>query len=221
MDEASKTKKTWGDLEKSIVNGKGIDIGCGPDPVTPNVRRFDIEDGDANHIEDFIHEQFDYVYSAHCLEHMYHPKEALMGWWNLVKPGGHMILIVPDEDLYEQGVFPSRFNADHKSTFTISKHHSWSSASINLLSLTQELPHVKVLSIALQDDGYDRSLLNHGIHAKTPLTRTLLRLYQRWTNLKLPKISSLEIIREKFQPIDQTLLPGVLAQIQCVLLKQN
>lgn len=221
MDETSKTKKIWGDLEKSIVTGKGIDIGCGPDPVTPNVRRFDLEDGDANHIENFIHEQFDYVYSAHCLEHMHNPKEALMGWWNLVKPGGHMILIVPDEDLYEQGVFPSRFNTDHKSTFTISKHRSWSSASINLLSLIQELPYAKILSIALQDDGYDRSLLNHGIHAKTPLSRILLRFYQRWTNLKLPKISSLEIIREKFQPIDQTLSPNVLAQIQCVLLKQN
>lgn len=128
---------------------------------------------------------------------------------------------MPDEDLYEQGVFPSRFNADHKSTFTISKYQSWSPVSINLLGLVQDLPHAKVLSMALQDHGYDRALLNHGSHSKTFLTRILLRFYQRWTNYKMPKIAFLEILRAKFQPIDQTMLPNVLAQIQCVLLKQN
>lgn len=29
--------------------------------------------------------------------------------------------IVPDADLHEQGVFPSRFKSDHKTTFTIYK----------------------------------------------------------------------------------------------------
>jgi len=37
---------------------------------------------------------------------------ALREWFQLVKPGDHLIVIVPDEDLYKQGYFPSRFNAD-------------------------------------------------------------------------------------------------------------
>jgi hypothetical protein len=55
---------------------------------------------------------------------MVNPQEAIQSWFSLVKPGGHLITIVPDEDLYEQGHFPSIFNSDHKSTFTISKSNS-------------------------------------------------------------------------------------------------
>ena len=49
------------------------------------------------------------------------------------------MVIVPDEDLYEQGVFPSTFNADHKWTFTISKSESWIDKSINLFDLLPKL----------------------------------------------------------------------------------
>jgi hypothetical protein len=58
MDETTKTKKLWGDLERSIFVGKGIDIGCGPDPVTENVRHFDVEHGDANHITQYVQDNF-------------------------------------------------------------------------------------------------------------------------------------------------------------------
>jgi len=124
MNETSKTKKIWGPLEASILTGSGIDIGCGSDPVTPDVRKFDRAEGDANHITRFVHEQFDFVYSSHCLEHMDDPAGALHEWWHLVRSRGHLIFIVPDEDLYEQGVFPSRFNPEHRATFTISKPRS-------------------------------------------------------------------------------------------------
>ena len=50
------------------------------------------------------------------------PRSAIAQWWGLVKPGGVLFVIVPDEDLYEQGFWPSRFNCDHKWTFTIAKH---------------------------------------------------------------------------------------------------
>jgi hypothetical protein len=65
MDEATKTRKLWGTLELSVLVGEGIDIGCGPDPVAPDVRRFDTTDGDANEITRFVHEDFDYVFSSH------------------------------------------------------------------------------------------------------------------------------------------------------------
>jgi len=59
----------------------------------------------------------------------------LANWLRVVKPGGHLIVIVPDEDLYEQGVFPSTFNRDHKWTFTVLKTRSWSERSINVLEM--------------------------------------------------------------------------------------
>jgi hypothetical protein len=42
----------------------------------------------------------------------------------VLKPGGHLVCLVPDEDLYEQGMFPSTFNDDHKRTLTIAKKKS-------------------------------------------------------------------------------------------------
>ena len=49
------------------------------------------------------------------------------------------MITVPDEDLYEQGVFPSTFNRDHKWTFTVLKERSWSSRSLNILDLIRDL----------------------------------------------------------------------------------
>jgi hypothetical protein len=64
-------------------------------------------------------------------------------------------LTVPDEDLYEQGIFPSTFNRDHKHTFTIFKTNSWSRASINLVDILRELgSSVEVIKIELLHGSY-------------------------------------------------------------------
>jgi SAM-dependent methyltransferase len=176
--ETSKTREQFGELERSIVRGRVLDIGAGPDPITPEAIVFDLEHGDANHITAFPPESFDLVYSSHCLEHMHDPRSTLLNWWSLVKPGGHLFVIVPDEDLYEQGVFPSRFNADHKHTFTISKKRSWSPKSVNVLELAQLLPDGVVLSLVLNDTGYDRSVSFHGPTSQNGLLRWLRKTYR-------------------------------------------
>ncbi|MDR2614334.1 MAG: class I SAM-dependent methyltransferase, partial [Candidatus Accumulibacter sp.] len=120
-------KRQFSDFEMNIIaNGEGIDIGCSVNPISASAVGFDMEDGDANEITKYVNRPFDWVYSAHCLEHMYDPYKTLPEWWKLVKSGGYMIIYVPDEDLYEQGHFPSIYNPDHKTTFTIKKEKSWS-----------------------------------------------------------------------------------------------
>lgn len=128
--------------------GSGIDIGGKPDPLAVyqelfprivSVRTWDIEDGDAQHLNDVGDESLDFVHSSHCLEHLVDPREGLANWLRVIKPGGHIIVTVPDEDLYEQGVFPSVFNRDHKWTFTIHKPKSWSPRSINIFDLLASL----------------------------------------------------------------------------------
>lgn len=99
-------------------------------------------------------ESFDWVYSSHCLEHLQDPAAALRRWWQLLKPGGRMLVVVQDEDLYEQGVWPSLFNRDHKHTFTIDKERSWSPVSRCLTSLVTELPNRKVHWIRTIDRDY-------------------------------------------------------------------
>jgi SAM-dependent methyltransferase len=219
MDETSKTKKIWTSLEQSILSGDGIDVGCGPDPVNSNARKFDVEDGDANNILQFVDGKFDFVYSSHCLEHMFDPRKALLDWWQLVKPGGHLFIIVPDEDLYEQGVFPSRFNPDHKWTFTISKAESWSPVSINVLELISSLPDSRLVSIALQDQAYDRQLLYCGNTRPSRLTRFMIKAYLFCKKNCSVRLQALDSLANCYTPADQTLLPDVLAQIQFIVKK--
>ncbi len=128
--------------------GSGIDIGGFPDPLSlyvemfplmDSVRVWDLPDGDAQHMERIPDNMFDFVHSSHCLEHLVNPEQGLANWFRIVKPGGFLIVTVPDEDLYEQGVFPSEFNGDHKWTFTIFKAKSWSPRSRNIIDLLRAL----------------------------------------------------------------------------------
>jgi SAM-dependent methyltransferase len=218
--ESSKTKKVWGELERSVLRGEGIDIGCGTDPVLPGVMPFDLAHGDANEILRHVDRQFDFVYASHCLEHMRDPRAAIAQWWQLVRPGGVLFVIVPDEDLYEQGFWPSRFNRDHKWTFTIAKHASWSPVSVNLLDLARSLPGGEVVDIRLFDEGYDRGLQSNGQQAGTAgwrLRRALGRA--AYGVLRLAGSDRQALKRRFIRPVDQTSFPDVLAQIQCIVRK--
>jgi SAM-dependent methyltransferase len=145
-------------------SGHGIDIGCGKDslaqfrhifPLIQSVRPWDIVDGDAMLMEGVRDNYYDFVHSSHCLEHLIDPIYGLNNWIRICKPGGYLIIMVPDEDLYEQGVYPSTFNADHKSTFTISKSESWSPVSVNVVDLLRVFKaEVEILKIELLDASY-------------------------------------------------------------------
>ena len=82
--------------------------------------------------------RFDFVHSSHTLEHMQDPRIALANWARIVKPGGYLIITVPDEDLYEHGHWPSRYNPDHLWSFTICKAASTMPKSINVVDLARE-----------------------------------------------------------------------------------
>ena len=212
-NEASKTRLIWGDFEKQIVQGKGIDIGCGRDPIGPGILPFDVDRGDANEITRYVHEEFDFVFSCHSLEHMNDPEAALREWWKLVRTHGHLIVIVPDEDLYEQGYFPSLFNGDHKATFTIQKRSSWSPRSHNVTDLVAGLEDAELLSIELQDQGYDRRRLHHGCHSRRSARRGRVWARRIGNLLGWCGISEDRLCRWFRLPIDQT-RGHALAQIQ-------
>lgn len=132
--------------------GQGMDIGSGNDPLSQygeffplmkSCRDWDKPDGDAQLLAGVADESLDFVHSSHCLEHMRDPAEALGHWLRVLRPGGHLVVVVPDEDMYEQGVFPSTWNSDHKWTFTTCKEQSWCDRSINLTDL---LPRYRATS---------------------------------------------------------------------------
>jgi SAM-dependent methyltransferase len=149
--------------------GYGLDIGPGNDslalyreffPLVNNIVTYDLAQGNAQKLNNINDESFDFVYSSHCLEHLHDAHEALINWIRVVKPGGYLIVQVPDEDLYEKGIWPSVHNSDHKLTFTINKENSWSPVSINILDLLKNFSNkIKIIQLGLEDKGY-RYLLN-------------------------------------------------------------
>jgi len=144
--------------------GKGIDIGGFPDPLSlyteffpliESIRIWDLDDGDAQFMHSVEDETFDFVVSSHCLEHLTDVYIGLRHWFRIIKPGGYLIVTIPEEDLYEQGTWPSNKNLDHKWTFTVWKKLSWSPKSINILTLLQSLgDEADIRSIKVEDSGY-------------------------------------------------------------------
>lgn len=164
--------------------GKGIDIGAGNDsianyfhffPFMKQISSWDLQNGDAQFMKGVQDEEFDFVHSSHCLEHLNDPYEGIQNWWRILKKGGHLIITVPDEDLYEQGQFPSTFNSDHKWTFTIYKKTSWCEKSVNVIDIIQTLSGAIPLKIELLDATY-RYGLERFDQTLTPIAESCIEI---------------------------------------------
>jgi ubiquinone/menaquinone biosynthesis C-methylase UbiE len=95
----------------------GIDIGCQHDPLNQTFRRWDLifGDPDATYMEGVEDNKFQTVYASHVLEHLPDPETALKNWYRILRPGGHLIVLVPHRELYERKKeLPSNWNFDHK-----------------------------------------------------------------------------------------------------------
>ncbi|WP_233832755.1 tetratricopeptide repeat protein [Paraburkholderia sp. ZP32-5] len=146
------------------LSGDGIDISTEPGslsslssffPLVKSLRNWQQSDGDAMLMGSVADDTYDFVHASHYLARMDDPLQALGNWIRICKPGGHLIITAPDEDLYEQGVWPSTFNTDHKWSFTIHKPASWSPRSISLLKLSMHFQdEVEVLKIEKLDAAF-------------------------------------------------------------------
>jgi SAM-dependent methyltransferase len=164
---AQRRRSTYAFRDRYFV-GYGIDVGAGEDGLSksiqmfPNirgVREWDMKDGDAQYLEGIPDNTFDFLHSSHSLEHMKDVKIALTNWIRVVKPDGYLILTVPDEDLYEQGLWPSKYSDYHEVSFTIFKKRSWCPKSVNVLDLLREVgEYVSTERIELLTDFYDFTL---------------------------------------------------------------
>jgi SAM-dependent methyltransferase len=224
--EASKTRAVRGkDFDRTYLSGRVIDIGCGPDLVVPHAEPFDLDQGDAQQIGMLRPNlAYDTVYSSHCLEHMKDVPAALSQWWALVKRGGFLVLVVPDEDLYEQGGWPSLFNPDHKATFRIGKDATWSPVSYDIAALVRNLDAAEIISCTRQDARYDRSLMKSRL---SPVDRCLFQV-QRLTKALFRRLGNAGAFLDGLSskafvslgtPVDQT-AGSALAQIQVVVRKR-
>jgi SAM-dependent methyltransferase len=154
--------------------GDVIDIGSGDDglnkyfhmfPQITAITPWDKENGDAMTMRNVVANTYDCVHSSHCLEHLADPFLAMESWIRICRPGGHLIIVVPDFAQYEQGFWPSRFNAEHGWCFSISGR----AANANHIILFNEpvlFDGVDVLKIELVERGY--------VHGAPPFDQSLL-----------------------------------------------
>ena len=149
--------------------GNGIDIGAGDDAVQPSmfqnvssVRAWDQQDGDAEIMFEVADNTYDFVHSSHSLEHMVNIYVALKNWIRITKPGGYLIITVPDEDMYEHGYWPSHYGFIHYWSFTIYKNpliNSIMPKSINLLEFLKDFSgSVSIERIMMIRDNYNETL---------------------------------------------------------------
>lgn len=86
-------------IERRLV-GHGCDIGCNQWKVKEDAVGIDTVGADiiadAQTLDGVGDETFDYVYSSHCLEHIDDWQRALANWLRVLKPGGLLVLFLPD-----------------------------------------------------------------------------------------------------------------------------
>lgn len=163
----------------TYFKGSGIDIGAGQDslgkymqqfPLISNLMPWDLENGDATTLNTVADETFNFVHSSHCLEHLTDPHLAFQNWIRVCKPGGHLVITIPDEDLYEQGRYPSVFTDAHITSWTISKNQSWSPISRNVFDLLNSFrSQIEILKVELINGMYmyDSTLFDQTLYGES------------------------------------------------------
>lgn len=103
-------------------DGRGLDMGAGMRTLTPKTLRVDSNPATSpDFVADIANPElpfgpdFDFVYSSHALEHLADPLRAISAWCRYIRPGGHLVLILPNTT-YTKGMntdpTPHRFEWD-------------------------------------------------------------------------------------------------------------
>lgn len=148
---------------EKYCQGEGLDIGYGADLIVPGCSGWDLQNGNAQYLEGVEDESFDYVYSSHCLEHMWDVRVALKNWFRVVRKGGYLIIAIPHRDLYEKKrTLPSRWNGDHKHMFLIGK-----AEEPDTLDIVEEIRN----SLSCYDIKYVKTC-DEGFYSKDDMTHS-------------------------------------------------
>jgi SAM-dependent methyltransferase len=126
MKETSKAMlRRWSDMSfpwAKIFRDDILDVGSGDDPL-PGATPFDLPDGGGDDLTKFFpRNSFATIHGSQVLEHAADPRVMLQSWLDVVRPGGHIVVSIPDWELYEKQVWPSRFNHGHRSTWSTAIH---------------------------------------------------------------------------------------------------
>jgi SAM-dependent methyltransferase len=155
-----------------FFRGDGIDIGAGNDPLVlyhelfPAMTRcdpWDVLEGNAETMirsngEPLKADAYDFVHASHVLEHMADPWGAVENWTRILKPGGYLVVLVPEWTMYEQQTWPSKWNSDHKRAWTLAGGGMPVHPVISMLHFAATFPLLDTIKLELLDATYRRYL---------------------------------------------------------------
>jgi len=106
----------------NYLKGNGVDLGAGHHKIRPESLGIDFGgcghswEGDVTQLFWFRDNVLDYVFSSHCLEHVIDDEATLREWVRALKPGGHLVLYVPDDDVFDNSAMLK--TGEHKRVYT-------------------------------------------------------------------------------------------------------
>ena len=111
ISETSRSRTTLA----PFCEGYGVDLGFGGDPIAPHAIRVDLPrpytavgdlsvqlGGDATDLVWFRDGVLDFVYSSHLLEDFDDTERVLREWLRVLRPGGRLVILCPDEQAYRR-----------------------------------------------------------------------------------------------------------------------
>jgi SAM-dependent methyltransferase len=145
-------------------HGKGIDIGCGTDPLLDTVDCWDLSlnpNHDGQYMNGVPDGKYDFVYSSHCLEDLKDPIEGIKNWWRILKRGGYLLLYLPHRDLFEhRKVLPSMGNKNHHWYFVIDKDEP--PVTLGLVPfIVYNLTDYDIVYVKKCDEGYNYKIVEN------------------------------------------------------------
>ena len=79
-----------------FCQGRGLDVGSGKWPLPGAIP---VEWSAGGSAMELPGEEYDYIFSSHCLEHLDDPVGALLHWKNKLKDGGCLFLYLPHPEM--------------------------------------------------------------------------------------------------------------------------
>jgi SAM-dependent methyltransferase len=125
------------------LNGIGLDIGCWDWKIKDDAIGVDIKPGKGvdkiiTSWDTELDNQYDYVFSSHCLEHIVEWKETLRQWLRVIKPAVILFLYLPYSAQYARWLV-AQMGGEHKHDFT----------------LEMVLEELDKLPVTIVESGYD------------------------------------------------------------------
>lgn len=120
--DRSEVEKCRGRLFQ-YCSGTGLDLGCGGEKIREDAIGVDKIRTEVTDVVSSVRclywaddEVYDYVFSSHCLEDMEDTEGTLREWMRVIKPGGHLVLYMPNKRFYPNIGMPGA-NCDHVHDF--------------------------------------------------------------------------------------------------------